>query len=174
MQERNRESSKRSHKSRFDARRVSMKNSSKSKSKELNPVEKRNQSIEENKKRSGRADNRPKHHLSKKTSSLKKSQKADVTKKPVQKTSKRQKLKKTASKEAKSGHPNARKIGSLIFNKTFKKSNYAYFGFGLIFAYLFLLISSVDTVISEGLFFSYLGVLLLKLSLIHISEPTRP
>ena len=85
MQERNRESSKRSHKSRFDARRVSKKNSSKSKSKELNPVEKRNQRIEENKKRSGRADNRPKNHLSKKTSSLKKSQKADVTKKPVQK-----------------------------------------------------------------------------------------
>ena len=38
------------------------------------------------KKKSGRADNRPKNHLSEKTSSLKKSQKADVTKKPVQKT----------------------------------------------------------------------------------------
>ena len=169
MQERNRESSKRSHKSRFDARRVSKKNSSKAKSKELNPVEKRNQRIEENKKRSGRADNRPKNHLSKKTSSLKKSQKADVTKKPVQKTGKGYTSKKTASKKAKSARPNsnARKIGSLIFNKTFKQSQYAYFGFGLIFAYLFLLISSVDTVISEGLFFSYLGVLLLKRPRIH-------
>ena len=53
MQERNRESSKRRHKSRFDARRVSKKNSSKAKSKELNPVEKRNQRIEENKKSRG-------------------------------------------------------------------------------------------------------------------------
>ena len=88
MQERNRESSKRSHKSRIDLRRVSNKNSSKSKSKELNPSEKRNQRIEENKKRSRRADNRPKHHLSKKSSSFKKSQKAIVTKKPVQKTGK--------------------------------------------------------------------------------------
>ena len=169
MQERNRESSKRSHKSRLDARRVSKKNSSKAKSKELNPVEKRNQRIEENKKRSGRADNRPKNHLYKKTSSLKKSQKAEATKKPVQKTGKGYTSKKTASKKAKSDRPNsnARKIGSLIFNKTFKQSQYAYFGFGLIFAYLFLLISSVDTVISEGLFFSYLGVLLLKRPRIH-------
>ena len=51
--------------------------------------------------------------------------------------------------------------------ENFKKSQYAYFGFGLIFAYLFVLISSVDTVISEGLFFSYLGVLLLKRPRIH-------
>ena len=122
MQERNRESSKRSHDPRFDARRVSKKNSSKAKSKQLNPVEKRNQRIEGNKKRSGRADNRPKHYLSKKSSPLKKSQKADVTKKSVKDKGKRYTSKKTASKEAKSVRPNAnaRKIGSLIFNKTFK------------------------------------------------------
>ena len=167
MQERNRESSKRSHKSRFDERRVSKKNSSKTKSKQLNPVEKRNQRIEGNKKRSGRADNRPKHYLSKKSSPLKKSQKADVTKKSVKDKGKRYTSKKTASKEAKSSRPNTRKKGNSIFITTLKQSKYSYFGFGIIFAYLFLLISSVDTVISEGLFFSYLGVLLLKRPRIH-------
>ena len=167
MQERNTESSKRKHNSRFDTRRVSKKNSSKSKSKKLTLVEKRNQRIEKNKKRSSRADNRPKNHLSKKTRSLKKSRKADVTKKAVASNGKRHTSKKTVSKEAKSKRSNARKTGNLIFNKTFKESKYAYFGFGLIFAYLFLLISSVDTVISEGLFFIYLGALLLKRPRIH-------
>ena len=170
MQERNGESSKsskRSQKSRFDARRVSKKNSINVKSNELNPVEKRNQRIKVNKKRSGRADNRPKHNLSKKSSSNKKSLKSDVVKKPVQNTGKRYTSKKTISKKAKSVRPNTKKIGSLIFNRSFKQSNYAYFGFGLIFAYLFLLISSVDTVISEGLFLIYLGGLLLKRPRIH-------
>ena len=167
MQEINRESSKRSHKSRFGARRASKKNFSKAKTKELNPVEKRNQRIKENKKRSARVDNRPQHHFSKKSSLLKNNQKADVFKKRVQKTGKRYTLKKTTSKKAKSDRPNTQKIASLIFSKTFKKSNYAYFGFGFIFAYLFLLISSVDTVISEGLFFSYVGILLLKRPRIH-------
>ena len=146
MQERNRESSKRSHRSRFDARRVSKKNSSKAKSKELNPVEKRNQRIKENKKRSGRADNRPKNHLSQKTSSLKKSQKADATKKRVQNTGERYTSKKTTSKVAKSAPPNANasKTGSLIFNKTFKQSQYAYFGFGLIFALILIFDAAPD------------------------------
>ena len=167
MQERNRESSKRSRNSRFDARRASKKNSINSKSKEFNPVEKRNKRIEENRKRSRRADNRPKNHLSKKSISFKKNQKGDFTKKSVQKTSNRLKSKKTASKKAKSDRFNNGNTGSLIFNKTFKKSEYSDFGFGLIFAFLFLLISSFDTVISEGLFFCYLGFLLLKRPHIH-------
>ena len=85
MQERNRESSKRKHNSRFDARRVSKKNSSKSKSKELNPVEKRNQRIKKIKKgRGGQIIDRSIIYP-KKLDSLKKSQKADVTKNAVQK-----------------------------------------------------------------------------------------
>lgn len=161
MQERNRESSKRSHESRFDARRVSKKNSSKSKSKKFNPVEKRNQRIEENKKKSARADNRKTDHV------LKKSQKADVTKKSVQNKDKRYTSKKTASKEQKASRSSVRKSGILIISKNFKQSEYTFFGIGLIFAYLFLLVSSVDVVISEGLFFIYLGVLLLKRPRIH-------
>ena len=157
MQERKKESGNKSSK-RF---------STKAKSKKLNPVEKRNQNIRENKKRSARRDNRPKHQLSKKISSFKSGQKSRAKKKIAQGKIRQNPFKKTVLNETKKGRQNHRKIGSLVFNKTFKQPQYAYFGFGLIFAYLFLLISSFDTVISEGIFFIYLGILLLKRPLIH-------
>ena len=147
MQERKKESRKRSHKSRNDAKRVSKKKISRSKFSAPNLVEKRNQKIKENKKRSGRANNSPKNNVSLKTSALKKSQKNKGIR---------------IAAENKVRHYTTKKTGNIIFNKTFTQSKYTYFGFGLIIAYILFLISSVDTVISEGLFFIYLGVLLLK------------
>ena len=162
MQERNRESRKRNRKSRFDSRRTLEDKTSQSKPKELNPVEKRNQRIEQNKKKSRRADNRKVHHPSKKASSLNRDKESRVSKKKPKNSGKRASLKKATSKERKSHHPKTRKLSNLFTNKDFRRSEYVFFGLGLIFAYLFLLVSSVDTVISEGLFFIYLGVLLLR------------
>lgn len=163
MQERNRESSKRNRNSRIESRTSSKNNNRKLKSKELTPVEKRNQWIEKNKKKSQRADNREKHSAFKKNRPLKNDQKPKVSPKRIKKLGKGRSLKaSSANQKDKSDRSSVRKTGILISSKDFRQSKFAFFGFGLVFAYLLLLLSSVDTVISEGLFFIYLGVLLLK------------
>lgn len=162
MQERNRESSKRNRKSKIDSRMTSKENRGKIKPKGLNPVEKRNQRIEENKKKSRRADNREPRDLLKKTTSYKRSTEAKSFGKKLYDKDKRSSIKKTPSKQRISDRPSVRKTGNLLLGKGFRHSECAFFGFGLIVAYLFLLGSSVDTIISEGLFFIYLGVLLFK------------
>ena len=161
MQEKNRESSKRSQKSRSDGRRVSKKNSIKSKSREYNPVEKRNQRIEKNKKISSRRNNSSKEHLSPKTKKYDNRQKTKI-KKEVGSNISNKLAPKTTLKKSGDGNPVSRKSLNLFFYKNFRHPNYGYFGVGLIFACLILLFSSFDVVISKGLFFIYLGVLLLK------------
>lgn len=162
MQERNRESSKRNRNSRIESKTSSKKNSRKIKSKELSPVEKRNQRIEKNKKNSQRADNREDHSVLKKTGAPKRVRKPKAFAKNLNNKGNGGALKKSPFVEDKLEGPSVRKNGILLFSRDFRQSKFALFGFGLIFAYLLLLLSSVDTVISEGLFFIYLGVLLLK------------
>ncbi|MDA0848781.1 MAG: hypothetical protein O2827_03395, partial [Verrucomicrobia bacterium] len=99
MQERNRESSKRNRNSRIESRTSSKNNNRKLKSKELTPVEKRNQWIEKNKKKSQRADNREKHSAFKKARPLKRDQKPKVSPKKIKKLEKGGSLKTSAPQE---------------------------------------------------------------------------
>ncbi len=161
MQERNRKSKRRNNKPIQRSRSVS-KSSKNKKFRELTPVEKRNQRIQENKKQGRRADNRQTTVSSKKVTSVTVSernklvdQKRKVVESPLSSSNK-------STRKEKSPIPSVSKSNNLAVVKDFRRVEYIFFGVGLVIAYLLLLTSSVDTIISEGMLFIYIGTLLLR------------
>lgn len=161
MQERNRESRKRNHKLKPGSSSVS-KNRKNSKPKELTPVEKRNQRIQENRKKGRRADNRETIGSSRESRSVTPNKRKKFFRKKPNVNENKPSLSNASSYKPKSISIKNGKPINLIASRDFEGSEYVFFGAGFVISYLLLLTSSVDTVISEGLFFIYLGTLLLR------------
>lgn len=161
MEEENREFRKSNDRSKKRFRRVSEK-SNDSKSKDLNPIEKRNQRIEENKKKGFRVNNSQLSKSFKNSRSDIANKSKSISKKGLNHSGEKISLKKKNINEGKSISARARKSAFIVSSGDSRHVDYGFFGLGLIMVYLLLLMSSFDTVISEGLFFIYLGVLLLR------------
>lgn len=160
-------SSSRSHSSSRGSGRSSRSSSKRSKSKPRNYAEQRNQLIEENKKKSLKVIAQKK----KPSTSTKSTPKINKVSEPIVKPSSKLNLRSGSRSGSKSNVVGLPKSSNLLPQVSEVKPQCLNFAIALLVAVGLLLISSYDLLLSEGLFFIYLGIILFKKPILHSRGP---